>query len=110
MDQILLGFHFGCQSDKRHHDLRYHFDPFAIDLAGGFHDRLHLHPRDFGHRDPQTAAPESQHGIELVEFFDAPQQFFLLLPKLRILFAMQLGDLHHEIFTLGEKLMQRRIQ
>src|SRR5580698_7152319 len=53
----------------------------------------------------------SEHGIELVEFFNSAKQLSQLI-QLRgaRLGSFKHSDLYHQLFALGEELVQRRIQ
>ena len=52
----------------------------------------------------------AEHRVELVELLDAVQQRLLLLELVAALVArFHLGDVDHQVFTLGQELVQRRI-
>ena len=59
---------------RRNHDLRDDLLPFLRQFTRGFHDGPRLHARNLRHGNPEPAAAQTQHGIELVEFFHPRQQ------------------------------------
>ena len=66
-------------------------------------DGAGLHLGDFGIHDAETAAAETEHGIELVEFLDA-------LFDLRDGHAHLLGEVVLRGVLVGEELVQRRVE
>ena len=96
--------------DERDHDLGHDLLPFLLQLAGRRDDRLGLHLGDLGIGDPETHAAMAEHRVELVELLDAVQQRLLLRELAAALAArFELGDLDHQVFALGQELVQRRI-
>ena len=52
----------------------------------------------------------AEHGVELVELFDAREQLPLLVELAPVAVGhFQLGDFDHEVFALRQELVQRRI-
>ncbi len=93
--------HFADQGD---HDLGHDLVPLILDqLAGRFHDRLHLHVVDFGIGDPQAAAAMAEHGVELVQELD-----LVLQGRGRDLH--HLGQFLDLLVGVGEELVQRRVE
>ncbi len=110
-DQVLLRLHLRHHPDQRDHDLGDDLLAFPRDFAGRFQNRPRLHPGDLGHRDPQPAAPEPEHRIELVQLLDPLQQAPFLFDDLRLPAGqLQFGDLHHQLLAVRKELVERRIE
>src|ERR1035437_2845398 len=124
---LLLILEFLDAADQRDHDFGDHLHALLEDLYDRFEDGARLHFGDLGIGDAETAAAVPQHGVELVEFFDALEQVgddgleILDLGAELLVFGGQLallldigvgqdGDVHHEVFALGEELVERRIE
>ena len=124
---LLLVLQFLDAADQRNHDLRNHLDTLLGYPDGGFEDGARLHLRDLRIGDAQAAAAMAQHGVELMQFFHPLEQFpehrlevlhfgaelgvrsgeFPLLLDVGI---GQDGEVHHQVFPLGQELVQRRIE
>src|ERR1035437_4707464 len=124
---LLLILEFLDAADQRDHDFGDHLHALLEDLYDRFEDGARLHFGDLGIGDAETAAAVAQHGVELVEFFDALEQvgddgleildlgaeLLVLGHQLALLLDIgigQDGDVHHEVFALGEELVERRIE
>ena len=63
-----------------------------------------------GYVTPEAHAAVAEHRVELVELLDAVQQRLLLRQFGRVAaLDLELGDLDHQVFTLRQELVQRRV-
>ena len=62
-------------ADQRDHDFGDDLHALLRDLHGRFEDGARLHLGDLGIGDAETAAAMAEHRVELVQLFDALQQF-----------------------------------
>ena len=76
MDDFDLQIQFAFKADERDHDFGFNLDAFLLDFRGGFENGAGLHLGDLGIDQSQPAAAEAEHGIELVQFFDALADLF----------------------------------
>jgi hypothetical protein len=82
----------------------------VLDRDGGLDNGANLHLGDLGEGDAETAAAQSEHGVLLVQLFDPRQQRAQFLELGRAgLGVCQVLNLDHQIFALGQELVQRRI-
>ena len=124
---LLLVVEFLDAADQRDHDFGDDLHALLGDLDDRFENGARLHFGDLGIGDAETAAAVAEHGVELMEFFDALEQvgndgleILDLGAELHVFgdqFALhfdvrvgQDGDVHHQVFALGEELVQRRIE
>ena len=97
--------------DERDHDFEVRFAAFLLDDDGGLDHGAHLHLGDLREGDAEAAAAQAEHGVGLVQLFDAGQQRAQGLELGRAwLGGFQAGDLHQQVLALGEELVQRRIE
>src|ERR1039457_1744215 len=114
-------------ADQRDHDFGNHLHALLGHLHDGFEDGARLHFRDLGIGDAETAAAMAQHGVELVELFHPLEQLgddgleilhlgaelHVLGCQLALLLDVgvgQDGHVHHQVYALGEELVERRIE
>ena len=72
-DDFLLMLDFAHAAGERDHDLGNYLDTLLGYLRGRFENRARLHFGDLGIGDSETAAAMPQHGIKLMQLFDALQ-------------------------------------
>ncbi len=111
---LLHPLHLGGMADQRNHDLQLNLfrgNPFIKQLKGGHDDRTHLHAVDGGINQPQPAAAVAQHGVLL------GQRSYFLQQRLSLLQLLRLGsitaqpiNLQKQLLTVGQKLVQRRVE
>ena len=110
IDDQLLILQLLYEADERNHDLRNHLEAFLVQPAGSFHDGARLHLGDLGIRDPEPHAAVAEHGIELVQLLHTCEELTFLLQLVALApLDFENRDLDHEIFALGQELVQRRI-
>src|ERR1019366_5224851 len=124
---LLLVVEFLDAADQRDHDFGDDLHALLGHLDGSFEDGARLHFGDLGIGDAETAAAVAQHGVELMEFFHALEQvgddgleildlgaeLDVFGGQFALLFDIgvgQDGDVHHEVFALGEELVERGIE
>ena len=90
-------------ADERNHDLGDDPHLFSCDLTGRLHDRAHLHEIDLGIDDPEAAAAEPEHRIDLVKRVAAGAQLVCIHAHRR----GERGDL---LVAVRQELVQRRIE
>ena len=110
-DDVGLILHLLEGGGERNHDLRHDGVALLLGLESGLDDGTHLHLGDLRVGDSETAATQAKHGVLLMQFFDASEDGAKLLEFGRAgLGEFQLLDLDEKIFTLGQELVQRRIE
>ena len=103
MDHFELQVELLLEADERNHDLGMDLDPFLLHHRRRFEDGARLHGRDLGKCDPEAAAAEAEHGIELVQLLDTRVNPAHGHAKL----LRQVGLL---LLRLRKELVQRRIE
>src|SRR5579863_5989951 len=82
-----------------------------LDCNRSLNDGASLHLGNLRERDAETAATKAKHRILLVQLFNASQQRAQLLELGRLgLGGLDAGDLDQQVFSLGQELVQRRIE
>ena len=110
IDDRLLVAQLLHEADQRDHDLRHDLQPFLVQPAGRLDDRARLHLGDLGIGDAEADAAVAEHRVELVQLLDALQQLRFSSSSVPVLLAgLEPGDLDHQLFALGQELVQRRI-
>src|ERR1035437_101559 len=124
---LLLILEFLDAADQRDHDFGNHLHALLGHLHDGFEDGARLHFGNLGIGDAETAAAMAQHGVELVELFhpleqlgddglevlDLGAELHVLGYQLALLLDIgvrQDSHVHHQVFALGEELVERRIE
>ena len=110
IDDRLLIAQLLHEADQRNHDFRDDLQPFLVQPAGRLDDGARLHLGDFRVGDAEPDAAMAEHRVELVELLDALQQLPLLVERRAVLAGrFEPRDLDHQLFALGQELVQRRI-
>ena len=110
-DDVALVLHLLDAAGQRNHDLRIHVDALLLDIDGGLQNGARLHLGDLRIGDSQAAAAMAEHGVDFVQLFHA-------CSSVRSSFSfgdlglgdLELGDFDHQVFALGQELVQRRIE
>lgn len=111
MDDGSLRLELFGAGGERDHDFDVRVAATLLDRGCGFEDGVGLHFGDLGIRDAEAAAAQSEHGVELMQLFDALEDFVELFEFGRAgLGGLEFGDLDEEGFPLGEELVERRIE
>ncbi len=98
-------------ADERNHDLGMRIAALALDRDRGLDDGARLHLGNLREGDAETAAAQAEHGVLLVQLFDASQQRAQLLELGRAgLGVLKVLNFDQQVFTLGQELVQRRIE
>src|SRR5579859_356248 len=91
------------EADERNHNLRIYFNSRFLHFCCSFKDRTRLHLGDLRIHDAQTAAAESEHRIELMQFLNS-------LLNLFDGHAHFLREIVLRCTLVRQELMQRRIE
>ncbi len=96
--------------DERNHDLGMRIAALQLDRDRGLDDGARLHLGNLRERDAEAASTQPEHGVLLVQLFNARQQRaqFLELGRAR-LGVYEVLNFDQQIFALGQELVQRRI-
>ena len=82
-----------------------------LDRDGGLENGANLHLSDLGEGDAETAAAQAEHGVLFVQLFNPRQQRTKFLELGRTgLGVLEVLNFNQQVFALGQKLVQRRIQ
>ena len=95
-------------TDEGNHHFRPDLDALLRDQDRGLEDRARLHPGDLGISDPEPASAMTEHRVELMQRFDVVEHG-RGTGKLGLA-ALLRRDLHHQLFALGQELVERRIE
>src|SRR5262249_42006004 len=96
---------------QRNHYLRRNLDSLASHVHRGFKDGTRLHLRDLRIGNSQTAATQTEHGIEFMQFLYTTQEFsrFVETQRLGIIY-FQSCYLHHQLFPFRKEFVKRWIE
>ena len=101
----------GQHGHQRDHDLGLRIQAALLELGACRGDGAHLHDRQDGIHDAQTAAAQAQHGVGLAHRVDLLHELALLGDsRLVAAGSLQLGDLHVKGARAFQELVQRRIE
>ena len=105
MNNLDLQIELSLEPNQRHHHLRLDLNSLFQNRHRCLENRPSLHLGDLGTNDTQSTSPETEHGVELMQFIDHLGHFCNGRSKL-------LGNLFLPLLVvrLGQELVQRRIE